>query len=76
MAALSVNPQEQSSKSGQVPQIIILRDGVVVDFAMNTICAAGTGRFDRKLPARCTYFELGDGSVCQTGYPYRLCCFR
>lgn len=30
---------------GQDSKIIILRDGVVVDFAMNTICAAGTGSF-------------------------------
>jgi len=30
---------------GQDSKIIILRDGVVVDFAMNTLCAAGTGSF-------------------------------
>lgn len=30
---------------GQDSKIIIVRDGVVVDFAMNTICAAGTGSF-------------------------------
>lgn len=30
---------------GQDSKIIILRDGVVVDFAMNTVCAAGTGSF-------------------------------
>jgi predicted CoA-substrate-specific enzyme activase len=30
---------------GQDSKIIILRDGIVVDFAMNTICAAGTGSF-------------------------------
>lgn len=30
---------------GQDSKIIIIRDGVVVDFAMNTICAAGTGSF-------------------------------
>ena len=30
---------------GQDSKIIILRDGVVVDFAMNSICAAGTGSF-------------------------------
>ncbi|NLL56540.1 MAG: 2-hydroxyglutaryl-CoA dehydratase [Clostridiales bacterium] len=30
---------------GQDSKIIILRDGVVYDFAMNTVCAAGTGSF-------------------------------
>lgn len=30
---------------GQDSKIIFIRDGVVVDFAMNTVCAAGTGSF-------------------------------
>lgn len=30
---------------GQDSKIIFLRDGVVCDFAMNTVCAAGTGSF-------------------------------
>lgn len=30
---------------GQDSKIIILRNGVVYDFAMNTVCAAGTGSF-------------------------------
>lgn len=30
---------------GQDSKIILLRDGVAVDFAMNTVCAAGTGAF-------------------------------
>lgn len=30
---------------GQDSKIIIVRDGMVVDFAMNTVCAAGTGSF-------------------------------
>jgi len=30
---------------GQDSKIIILREGVVVDYAMNTLCAAGTGAF-------------------------------
>jgi predicted CoA-substrate-specific enzyme activase len=30
---------------GQDSKIIIVRDGVVTDFAMNTVCAAGTGSF-------------------------------
>lgn len=30
---------------GQDSKLIIIRDGIVVDFAMNTVCAAGTGSF-------------------------------
>ena len=30
---------------GQDSKIIIIKDGIVVDFAMNTVCAAGTGSF-------------------------------
>lgn len=30
---------------GQDSKLIILRDGVITDFAMNTVCAAGTGSF-------------------------------
>jgi predicted CoA-substrate-specific enzyme activase len=37
---------------GQDSKIVILRDGVVVDFAMNTVCAAGTGSFLDQQAAR------------------------
>ena len=37
---------------GQDSKIIILRDGIVVDFAMNTVCAAGTGSFLEHQAAR------------------------
>ena len=30
---------------GQDSKIIIIRDGMVTDFGMNTVCAAGTGSF-------------------------------
>ena len=30
---------------GQDSKLIVIRDGMVVDFAMNTVCAAGTGSF-------------------------------
>ncbi|MEI7474326.1 MAG: acyl-CoA dehydratase activase [bacterium] len=30
---------------GQDSKIVLLRDGIVTDFAMNTVCAAGTGSF-------------------------------
>jgi predicted CoA-substrate-specific enzyme activase len=39
------NVQTVIEVGGQDSKIIILRDGVVVDFAMNTVCAAGTGSF-------------------------------
>jgi len=37
---------------GQDSKIIILRDGIVSDFAMNTVCAAGTGSFIDQQAAR------------------------
>lgn len=37
---------------GQDSKIIILRQGVVTDFAMNTVCAAGTGSFLEQQAAR------------------------
>ena len=37
---------------GQDSKIIIMREGVVTDFAMNTVCAAGTGSFLDQQAAR------------------------
>ncbi|TYQ17886.1 UNVERIFIED_CONTAM: Activator of 2-hydroxyglutaryl-CoA dehydratase (HSP70-class ATPase domain) [Acetivibrio alkalicellulosi] len=37
---------------GQDSKIIILKNGVVNDFAMNTVCAAGTGSFLDRQAAR------------------------
>ena len=47
VAATSVIPNVQTilEIGGQDSKIIILRDGIVTDFAMNTVCAAGTGSF-------------------------------
>lgn len=47
---------------GQDSKIIILRDGVVIDFAMNTVCAAGTGSFlDQQASRLCIPIEeFGD----------------
>jgi predicted CoA-substrate-specific enzyme activase len=47
VAALSYVPQVQTvlEVGGQDSKIIIIRDGVVTDFGMNTVCAAGTGSF-------------------------------
>lgn len=47
VAASLVQPDVQTvlEIGGQDSKIIILRNGVVTDFAMNTVCAAGTGSF-------------------------------
>nr|WP_274380921.1 acyl-CoA dehydratase activase [Desulforadius tongensis] len=47
VAALQQVPGVQTvlEIGGQDSKIIILRKGVVADFAMNTVCAAGTGSF-------------------------------
>lgn len=47
VAAMHVYPEVQTvlEIGGQDSKIIIIRDGIVVDFAMNTVCAAGTGSF-------------------------------
>lgn len=47
VAALHFVPEVQTviEIGGQDSKIIIIREGVVVDFAMNTVCAAGTGSF-------------------------------
>lgn len=47
VAALRLLPETRTilEIGGQDSKIIILRDGIVVDFAMNTVCAAGTGSF-------------------------------
>ncbi len=46
-AALHYTPEVQTiiEIGGQDSKIIIIRDGVVTDFGMNTVCAAGTGSF-------------------------------
>lgn len=47
VATMHYIPQVQTiiEIGGQDSKIIIVRDGVVVDFGMNTVCAAGTGSF-------------------------------
>lgn len=54
VAALHLVPQVRTvlEIGGQDSKIIILRDGIVTDFAMNTVCAAGTGAFLDQQAAR------------------------
>jgi predicted CoA-substrate-specific enzyme activase len=58
---------------GQDSKIILLRDGIVVDFAMNTVCAAGTGSFLDHQAARLNIAieEFGTLALQSTG-PVRI----
>lgn len=46
-AAIHLHPDVQTifEIGGQDSKVTVVRDGVVVDFAMNLVCAAGTGSF-------------------------------
>ncbi len=54
VAASTMVPDVQTvfEIGGQDSKIIVLRDGIVTDFAMNTVCAAGTGSFLDQQAAR------------------------
>jgi predicted CoA-substrate-specific enzyme activase len=54
VAALQYYPEVRTvvEIGGQDSKIIIVRQGTVVDFAMNTVCAAGTGSFLDQQAAR------------------------
>jgi predicted CoA-substrate-specific enzyme activase len=54
VAASMIEPDVQTvfEIGGQDSKIIILRNGIVTDFAMNTVCAAGTGSFLDQQAAR------------------------
>jgi len=58
---------------GQDSKIIILRNGVVYDFAMNTVCAAGTGSFLDRQAARLEIpiEEFGGYALCSNS-PVRI----
>lgn len=58
---------------GQDSKIIILRDGVAVDFGMNTVCAAGTGAFLDQQAARLNIDIQNIGSLAlQSNNPVRI----
>lgn len=54
VAAMHVVPDVKTvvEIGGQDSKLIIIRDGIVTDFAMNTVCAAGTGSFLDQQAAR------------------------
>lgn len=58
---------------GQDSKIILLNEGVITDFAMNTVCAAGTGSFLDRQAERLglEIGELGDYAL-QSGNPVRI----
>lgn len=58
---------------GQDSKIIILRDGIVTDFAMNTVCAAGTGSFlDRQAERLSVPIEQFGNLALQSKTPVRI----
>ncbi len=75
IAAQSVIPGVRTiiEIGGQDSKIIILRNGVVYDFAMNTVCAAGTGSFLDRQAARLgvPIEEFGDLAL-QSSFPVRI----
>ena len=54
VAAMHIVPDVQTviEIGGQDSKMIIIRNGIVTDFAMNTVCAAGTGSFLDQQAAR------------------------
>jgi predicted CoA-substrate-specific enzyme activase len=58
---------------GQDSKVILLRNSVVVDFAMNTVCAAGTGSFLDQQAARLgiSIEEFGDLAL-KAKHPVRI----
>lgn len=75
VAALKYNPQVNTvfEIGGQDSKIIIIRDGIIVDFAMNTVCAAGTGSFLDRQASRLNIpiEEFGDRALKSTS-PVRI----
>ncbi|HAK74893.1 MAG TPA: 2-hydroxyglutaryl-CoA dehydratase [Sporomusaceae bacterium] len=75
VAALYIVPQVQTvlEIGGQDSKMIIMRDGIVTDFAMNTVCAAGTGSFLDQQAARLNVpiEEFGDIAL-QSRSPVRI----
>lgn len=58
---------------GQDSKLISIRDGMVVDFAMNTVCAAGTGSFLEQQAARLDIgIEDFGGKALQSDAPVRI----
>ncbi|NLO47698.1 MAG: 2-hydroxyglutaryl-CoA dehydratase [Clostridiales bacterium] len=75
VAALSVEPEVRTilEIGGQDSKIIFVRNGVVYDFAMNTVCAAGTGSFlDRQASRLDIPIEEFGGYALRAKNPVRI----
>ncbi|NLL88650.1 MAG: 2-hydroxyglutaryl-CoA dehydratase [Firmicutes bacterium] len=75
IAALYVNKDVQTviEIGGQDSKIIIIRDGVASDFAMNTVCAAGTGSFlDQQASRLGIPIQDFGGTALQSRNPVRI----
>ncbi len=75
VAASTMVPDVQTvfEIGGQDSKIIILRGGIVTDFAMNTVCAAGTGSFLDQQAARLNIpINQFGGLALQSSVPVRI----
>ncbi|WP_123053828.1 acyl-CoA dehydratase activase [Clostridium sp. JN-1] len=75
IAALSVDKDVRTiiEIGGQDSKIILLNDGIVTDFAMNTVCAAGTGSFlDRQAERLCIPIEEFGNYALRSKEPVRI----
>jgi predicted CoA-substrate-specific enzyme activase len=75
VACINLMPEVQTiiEIGGQDSKLIIIRNGIVSDFAMNTVCAAGTGSFLDQQAARLNLNinELGERAA-QGRHPVRI----
>jgi predicted CoA-substrate-specific enzyme activase len=75
IACLNLEPSVQTiiEIGGQDSKLILIRDEIIQDFAMNTVCAAGTGSFLDQQAARLN-MEIGElGARAATGQrPVRI----
>lgn len=75
MAGLFTDPTVKTiiEIGGQDSKLILVRQGTVVDFAMNTVCAAGTGSFLDQQAGRLN-ISIGDfGAIAlRSKYPVRI----
>ncbi len=75
VACLHLEPEVRTiiEIGGQDSKLILIKDGIVNDFAMNTVCAAGTGSFLDQQAAR-LQMEIADfGNTAATGnHPVRI----
>lgn len=75
IAAMHIMPDVKTvlEIGGQDSKLIIIRNGIVTDFAMNTVCAAGTGSFLDQQASRLNIpiSEFGDLALTSTA-PVRI----